>query len=106
MYKVVEFETADGKSPFTKWLLKLPKAVSVRIQARLYRFESGLLGDYKRLGQGLFEARIHFGSGYRVYFGIEGQELIVLLIGGDKGSQKQDIKKAKEYWQYWKKEGL
>lgn len=53
---------------------------------------------------GLFEARFHFGSGYRVYFGMEGTSLIILLIGGDKSSQKQDIKKAHKYWQSWLEE--
>ena len=58
----------------------------------------GNLGDYKPLGDGVYELRIKAGPGYRVYFGILGNSVILLLCGGDKGSQDRDILKAKEYW--------
>jgi DNA-binding phage protein len=56
------------------------------------------LGDHKDVGAGVLEARLDFGPGYRVYFGRKGRELVLLLLGGDKGSQKKDIKQAQEFW--------
>ena len=75
-----------------------------RIQARILRFETGNLGDLKYLDEGVWEARLAFGPGYRVYFGKSGRELVLLLLGGDKGSQTRDIKRAKEYWAKYLKE--
>ncbi len=60
--------------------------------------EDGNLGDCSVVGAGVYEMRIHFGPGYRVYFGQEGTHIIVLLCGGDKSTQAKDIKRAQEYW--------
>ena len=77
-----------------------------RIQARILRIESGNLGDHKSVGGGVGELRIDFGPGYRVYFGKDGATLILLLIGGDKGSQGKDIKRARALWsEYLKGKG-
>ena len=73
-----------------------------KIAARILRFENGNLGDSKNVGDGVFEARIHFGPGYRIYFGMSGNKLIVLLIGGDKKTQTRDVRKAKLHWTDWK----
>ena len=62
------------------------------------RMELNLFGDARPIGDGLSELRIHFGPGYRVYFGKEGKRIILLLCGGDKSSQAKDIKQAKKYW--------
>jgi len=64
----------------------------------LLRLELGNFSNVKGVGAGVFEYRIDFGPGYRVYFGQVGTQLVLLLCGGDKGSQKRDIKTAKEYW--------
>ena len=70
-----------------------------RIRKRLRRIEeTGNLGDYRSLGDGVFEFRLKFGSGYRIYFGTIGDNAIVLLRGGDKSSQFRDIEKAKTDW--------
>lgn len=69
-----------------------------RIEARLLRLELGNFGDCKSVGTGVFELRYMFGSGYRVYFGKDGDSVILLLLGGDKSSQSSDIKTAQEYW--------
>jgi putative addiction module killer protein len=74
------------------------------VQARILRFETGNLGDHKDVGAGVLEARLDFGPGYRVYFGRKGRELVLLLLGGDKGSQKKDIKRAQEFWSRYLKE--
>lgn len=81
---------------FDKWLSKLKDAKGkARIVARIRSAELGNLGDIKSVGDGISEMRIHYGPGYRVYFTRRGRLLILLLIGGDKSSQKRDIKKAK-----------
>ena len=69
-----------------------------RIQARILRFEMGNLGDHKSVGKGVWEARVMFGPGYRIYFGKEGLSVILLLLGGDKSSQARDIRKARQLW--------
>lgn len=97
MYRIEVYSSEKGKSPFSEWLGKLPTNVRARISARISRFEDGNLGDVKMLGKGLYEARMFFGSGYRLYFTIVNQKVIVLLAGGDKSSQRKDIERAKEY---------
>ena len=82
---------------FGKWLNKLKDIrVKITIARRIDRLRDGYWGDYKSLGDDLFELRIFTGSGYRVYFIQDGQELIVLLVGGDKSTQQRDIKLAKK----------
>jgi len=80
------------------WLDNLDKGIAARIQARVYRFELGNLGDAKNLGEGVWEARFDIGPGYRLYFGKDGQTIVVLLCGGDKSTQVRDVAKAKQYW--------
>ncbi|MES2270788.1 MAG: type II toxin-antitoxin system RelE/ParE family toxin [Pseudomonadota bacterium] len=81
---------------FTKWLEKQKDRVSLaRILARLLRLADGKFGDVKAVGDGVVELRMHFGPGYRVYVKQRGDVVILLLIGGDKGSQKSDIEKAR-----------
>ena len=82
----------------------LDVSVQARIQARVLRFENGNLGDHKAVGGGVWEARLDFGPGYRLYFGKEGASVILLLAGGDKGSQSNDISAAKRYWNDFRKE--
>jgi len=81
-----------------KTLDSLTVAVRARIQARVLRFEMGNLGDHKSVGSGVWEARVMFGPGYRIYFGKDGDSVIVLLVGGDKGSQSKDVSRAQELW--------
>ena len=69
------------------------------IDARLTRVERGLLGETNWIGNGVFELKIRVGPGYRIYFGRHGRRLIIVLCGGDKGTQKKDIKKAVLYWE-------
>jgi len=95
---VREYITFDGKNPFREWLRSLTKAVGARIQLRIQRFELGNLGDHKNVGEGVWEARVMFGPGYRIYFGKDGGSIIVLLVGCDKGSQSKDIRRAQGFW--------
>lgn len=93
------YVTSQDKEPFNEWLLDIKDlTVRARIRRRVDRFEQGNFGDYKSVGEGVYEARLHFGAGYRVYFGIEAGVVVILLCGGDKRTQSKDIKKAKAYW--------
>ena len=93
-----EYVSADGRSYFREWLDSLAIPVRARIQARVLRFETGNLGDHKSIGEGVWEARVMFGPGYRIYFAKEGRAIILLLLGGDKSSQTGDIRKARRLW--------
>lgn len=82
---------------FSKWLRALrDRRARVRIQARIDRLVAGNSGDIKPVGGGVLEMRIDYGPGYRVYFVKRGSKLVILLAGGDKGSQAKDIEKAKQ----------
>lgn len=98
--KIVEiYKDKNGKEPFLNWLKKIKdKKTKIRIQNRIMRLEIGQYGDFKNLSDGVSELRLHFGSGYRVYYGEFESEVVILLVGGDKGSQAKDIEKAKIYW--------
>jgi putative addiction module killer protein len=75
-----------------------------RIRARLERLEDGNLSDCQFVGDGVFELRVHFGAGHRIYFGQIGRTIVLLLCGGDKSSQTRDIERAKGYWLQYKEE--
>jgi len=72
--------------------------VSGRFQAKLRGVQNGNFGSCESVGDGVFELKIHFGTGYRIYFGQDG-DLVILLCGGTKDTQTRDIKTAKEYWE-------
>lgn len=100
-YHLVELITRTGRNPFRTWLETLPVSTAARIQARLYRAELGNLGDYKAVGAGVFEFRVHVGPGYRVYFGRRGTLSLVIISGGSKSTQNRDIVRAKSYWRQY-----
>ena len=103
---ILTYVKADGSAPFNDWLenLKDRKARAI-VRTRINRIRLGNLGDCKSVGEGVSELRIKFGAGYRVYFGQEGDTIIIVLSGGDKSSQDKDIKQAKQYWQDYKRRG-
>lgn len=87
---------------FAKWESRLrDKRAKTMIAARLMRLAAGLPGDAKPVGEGVSELRIHYGPGYRVYFQQRGAVLVILLCGGDKGSQEKDIVTAKQLARGW-----
>jgi len=82
---------------FDRWFASLKDKLSARrIQARIDRAEDGHFGDHKSVGKGVLEMRLHHGSGFRVYFTWMGQEIVILLAGGDKSSQAKDIETAQQ----------
>ncbi|WP_279627316.1 type II toxin-antitoxin system RelE/ParE family toxin [Trichlorobacter thiogenes] len=93
------YQTSEGKAPFKEWLETLRDVTGrAKIRVRLDRARLGNLGDHKQLAAGLWEMRIDCGPGYRVYFTREGGgRLVLLLIGGDKNTQKRDIARAAGY---------
>ena len=104
MIEIVRYRTRDGREPYTDWIRGLRDGVArIRIAARLRQIEAGNFGDCKPVGDGITELRIHVGAGYRVYCGLQGGVLVVLLCAGDKGSQAKDIVHAKDFWADWKR---
>ncbi len=102
--QVVFYADERGNEPFQNWLNKLRDQQSRRrILGRLLRFQHGHYGDVEPIGDGLLELRLFFGPGYRVYFGEDGESIVVILCGGDKDSQSRDIKNAKIYWKEYKR---
>ena len=102
-YQLTYYTDETGDKPFKKWLYGLrDRAAFARITTRLARVEIGNVGDYKNVGSGVFELRIHYGPGYRVYYGHSGNEIVLLLLGGDKTTQAQDIATAATYWKHYR----
>lgn len=98
-------EYVDGaRLPFARWFNKLAPVTAARIDKYLRRMEQGNLGDSKSVGSGVQELRIDYGPGYRVYYGRDGERLVILLAGGSKRSQAKDIAEAKARWSRYKKE--
>lgn len=88
-----------GDSPFKNWLTTIKdQKIRQRILTRLDRLELGNFGDCKSVGKGVFELRLDFGPGYRIYFAQKGKTIVILILGGDKSSQKKDIEKAIILW--------
>lgn len=99
MKEIRIFKTISGKEPFEDWLVNIKdKTIKARIRRRIDRLMLGHEGDSKSVSKGVYELRLMFGSGYRIYYGKLGDLIIVLLLGGDKSTQEDDIKKAQAYW--------
>lgn len=104
MIEVIRFRDSSGVEPLTQWLAGMKdKLVRTRILRRLSYLELGNFGDSAPVGEGVSELRVHVGAGYRVYYARHGNALVLLLCGGDKSSQPNDIKQARRYWAQWKK---
>jgi putative addiction module killer protein len=99
-YRLKYFLEDDGSAPFLEWLSNLrDRNAHARISARLNRVKLGNFGVVKALGDGVNELKIDYGPGYRLYYAMNSRTVVLLLIGGDKSTQSQDIKLAKTYWQ-------
>ena len=95
-FKLREYLSGNGQCPFDNWLIGLRDIKArARIDTRLNRASLGNLGDYASVGGGVFELRIFYGPGYRVYYSLENENVMLLLFGGTKDTQKRDIETAK-----------
>ncbi|MCU5773977.1 type II toxin-antitoxin system RelE/ParE family toxin [Erwiniaceae bacterium BAC15a-03b] len=106
-YITERYKDGNGKVPYTEWIKKLrkkdPRAAS-KIDIRIDRAEKGNFGDHKFERDGVWELRIDYGPGYRVYYAMDGNKIILLLTGGDKSGQKSDLDKAVQYWRDYQQE--
>ncbi|WP_279355700.1 type II toxin-antitoxin system RelE/ParE family toxin [Fundidesulfovibrio agrisoli] len=101
--EVQEYLDERGKSPFAHWFVTLDAHAAAKVAAALYRLEQGNFSRVEGVGGGVFECKIHFGPGYRVYFGKDGERLVILLGGGSKKRQGADIAAASACWQDYKR---
>ena len=96
--QVVEYLTGEGRSPFANWFDSLNAPAAAKVTLAMIRLEQGNMSNVEGVGGGLFEYKIDFGPGYRVYFGMDGRELVILVGGGSKQRQSWDIRLAKARW--------
>ena len=102
MLELRYYVTSGGHQPFAEWFADLDPVARAKVARALVRMEQGNLSNVKSIGEGVLEYRIDFGPGYRVYFGRDGEVLVILLTGGTKKRQQRDIEAAKEYWRDYK----
>lgn len=99
-FEISYYLTESGEKPFKEWLDDLKDIVArQKIRIRLDRVRLGNLGKKRSVGEGVFELKIDYGPGYRVYYGLEKKTMVLLLLGGDKSSQKRDIGQARIFWE-------
>jgi len=102
VYEVRQYLTRDGKTVFAEWFENLrDRKAQIAIDRRLIRISSGNFGDHKFCQSGVWELRIDVGPGYRVYYAVEGEKIVLLLAGGDKKTQSADIDRACNRWRDW-----
>lgn len=100
--KIVEYVDSQGRNPFSSWYARLDPTAATKVMTSLIRLEDGNHSNVKSVGHGVHECKINFGPGYRIYFGYEGKELIILLAGGSKTRQQNDIAEAHSRWRNYK----
>ena len=103
MIEVREYVDSEGRSPFARWFDGLNARAAAKVVTALVRIEHGNLSNTKSVGTGVSECRIDFGPGYRVYFGKDGDTLIILLGGGTKKRQQRDMEAARAFWREYKR---
>ena len=102
MITIKEYLDTNGKSPFGEWFDQLDSQAALKVNTYLTRVGNGNFSQVKSVGDGVHECRINWGPGYRVYFGKDGNKLIILLAGGTKKRQQADINQAQLRWQDYK----
>src|ERR1700693_4394912 len=102
MPEIRYYVAAHGRQPFAEWFAELEAVARAKVTRAIARLEQGTVSNVKSVGEGVLEYRIDFGPGYRVYFGRDGEALVILLTGGTKKRQQRDIDAAHAYWQDYK----
>jgi putative addiction module killer protein len=97
-YTIDYYLTAKSRRPFKEWLDGLDRIARAKIRVRLDRVRLGNLGRNRHVGDGVYELKIDYGPGYRVYYALGGKTVVLLLLGGDKSTQETDIQRAKVFW--------
>ena len=103
MIEVIAYTDIRGRNPFQRWYARLDPIARGRVRKVIDRMESGNLSNAKGVGRGVLEYRMDFGPGYRIYFGRDGDALIILLGGGTKSRQHRDIENAQALWQEYRR---
>jgi putative addiction module killer protein len=101
--EVREYVAANGSSPYAKWFNGLNSQAAAKVAIAVSRMAQGNLSNAKSVGAGLQEYRIDFGPGYRIYFGRDGERLVILLGGGTKARQQDDIRRAQALWSEYRR---
>jgi putative addiction module killer protein len=101
--KIVEYLAVDGASPFRNWFDGLDSRAAAKVTTALIRMGMGNTSNVEGVGGGVYERKIDYGPGYRVYFGMDGKELVILVGGGTKKRQTRDIETASERWSDYRK---
>ena len=104
MIDIREYVRPDGQNLFRVWFDRLNAEAARKVTTALYRLGLGNFSNVKGVGGGVFECRVDFGPGYRIYFGKYGEQIVILLRGGTKQRQENDIALAKTYWVEYKRE--
>jgi len=102
MVEIREYLARDGRSPFGEWRGKLNPEARRKVTTALYRVGLGNFSNVKGVGGGAYECKITFGPGYRVYFGKDGEQIVILLGGGTKQGQQNDISLTHDRWEDYK----
>ncbi|KRR04979.1 type II toxin-antitoxin system RelE/ParE family toxin [Bradyrhizobium valentinum] len=102
MVDIRYYVDVSGVAPFAEWFAELEQMASAKITRAIARMEQGNFSNAKGVGEGVLEYKIDFGPGYRVYFGRDGDTIVILLTGGTKKRQQRDIDAAKAYWRDYK----
>ncbi|MEJ0061767.1 MAG: type II toxin-antitoxin system RelE/ParE family toxin [Alphaproteobacteria bacterium] len=103
MIDILEYRDEQDSSPFARWFDRLDSQAAAKIATALYRVEQGNMSRVEGVGSGVYEYKINFGPGYRIYFGKDGERLVILLGGGSKKRQSADIAAAAACWQDYKR---
>ena len=103
MLELRYYVAGNGRSPFAEWFAELESVARAKVATAIARLEQGNLSKVKSAGAGVLEYKIDFGPGYRVYFGRDGETLVILLTGGTKKRQQRDIEAAVDFWRDYKR---
>lgn len=103
MIEVTNYLDEQGGNPFDDWFHEIEFRAATKVTTALTRMSQGNFSNAKGVGEGVFEYRINYGPGYRLYFGKEGEKVVILLAGGTKKKQQRDIEIAHERWADYKR---